>query len=218
MAPASATTPAPRTSVRTAWLWFAPPAALAGLRQLLAWQTERGAQAPRLALAPFAGAQNPWAWLATLGWAALVLALLGLLAWQAHRRWGVRALQRALAGAWVLACLAGAAALLQRHANVQGAQPLAPVAAQVLGSRAQAASARSTGGTLLVLRIEGLAPAQQLLLDDPQAAHWRPGQRLQLQWARGRFGGHFVTGWQALPAPAPVSVSGPGPMGQSALL
>ena len=74
------------------------------------------------------------------------------------------------------------------------AQP--PVQAQVLGSRAVSPSLRGTGGTELILRIEGLAQPQQSIISDPQAATWRPGQRLQLQWARGRTHGLYVTGWQ----------------------
>ena len=68
--------------------------------------------------------------------------------------------------------------------------------AQVLGSRAVSPSLRGTGGTELILRIEGLAQPQQSIISDPQAATWRPGQRLQLQWARGRTHGLYVTGWQ----------------------
>ncbi|NMM89754.1 hypothetical protein B2J88_36380, partial [Rhodococcus sp. SRB_17] len=63
--------------------------------------------------------------------------------------------------------------------------------------------ARGPGGTLLVLRVDTLAQPQQVLIDDPQAAQWRPGQRVVLQWARGRYQGLFVTGWQALPTPVP---------------
>ena len=53
---------------------------------------------------------------------------------------------------------------------------------KVLGSRAVPPSLRGTGGTELILRIEGLAQPQQSIISDPQAATWRPGQRLQLQW------------------------------------
>ena len=43
---------APSAAQRTAWLLFAPPAMLAGLRWLLQWQSERGPQATVLRLAP----------------------------------------------------------------------------------------------------------------------------------------------------------------------
>ena len=101
-----------------------------------------------------------------------------------------------ISGAWVLACLGGAGALLLRTHNLQNLQAQPPVQAQVLGSRAVSPSLRGTGGTELILRIEGLAQPQQSIISDPQAATWRPGQRLQLQWARGRTHGLYVTGWQ----------------------
>lgn len=188
-------------AARTAWAWllFAPPAAVVGLRQWLQWETERSATVPVLALIPFAGALDPWSWLPMLGWVVLGVTIASVLARALRRRWGTRALQRTLASAWVLLCVAGAAASLWGFFNVQGLQPLAPVQAQVLGSRAQAPSVRSTGGTLLVLQVDGMAQPQQLLLDDPRAAQWPTGQPVQLQWARGRTSGHFVTGWQALP-------------------
>ena len=185
---------------RTAWAWllFAPPAAVVGLRQWLQWQTERNATTPVLALGPFAGAQGPWSWLPLLGWAVLGVTVASVLARALQRRWGTRALQRTLAGVWVLLCVAGVAASLSGFFNVQGLQPLAPVQAQLLGSRAQAPSVRGPGGTLLVLQVDGMAQPQQLLVDDPQVAQWPTGQRVQLQWSRGRSSGRFVTGWQAM--------------------
>ena len=205
---------------RTAWAWllFAPPAAVVGLRQVLQWQTERSATMPVLTLSPFAGAQDPWFWLPLLGWAVLGVAVASVLARALHRRWGTRALQRTLLGAWVLLCGAGAVASLWGFFNVQNLQPLAPVQAQLLGSRPQAPSLRSVGGTLLVLQVDGMAPPQQLLLDDPQASQWPTGQRVQLQWSRGRSSGHFVTGWKALAAdaaPATAAASAPAQPGRS---
>lgn len=198
---------------RTAWAWllFAPPAAVVGLRQLLQWQTERSATTPALALSPFAGAQDPWSWLPLLGWAVLGVTVASVLARALQRRWGTRALQRTLVSAWVLLCVAGAAASLWGFFNVQGLQPLAPVQAQLLGSRAQAPSVRGPGGTLLVLKVDGMAQPQQLLVDDPQVAQWPTGQGVQLQWARGRSSGRFVTGWQAL-APGAVAAQGAAPV------
>ena len=197
---------------RTAWAWllFAPPAAVVGLRQLLQWQTERSATTPALALSPFAGAQDPWSWLPLLGWAVLGVTVASVLARALQRRWGTRALQRTLVSAWVLLCVAGAAASLWGFFNVQGLQPLAPVQAQLLGSRAQAPSVRGPGGTLLVLQVDGMAQPQQLLVDDPQVAQWPTGQRVQLQWTRGRSSGRFVTGWQALP-PGALPAQGAAP-------
>lgn len=197
---------------RTAWAWllFAPPAALVGLRQLLQWQTERSATTPVLALSPFAGVQDPWVWLPLLGWAVLGIAVVSVLGRALRRRWGARALQRTLAGVWVVLCVAGAAASSWGFINVQNLQPLEPVQAQVLGSRAQAPSVRGPGGTLLVLQVDGMAQPQQLLVDDPQVAQWPTGQRVQLQWTRGRSSGRFVTGWQALP-PGALPAQGAAP-------
>lgn len=217
-APAASTAPAPGAQ-RTAWLLFAPPAALMGLRWLLEWQHDRGPQTPVLALTPFAPPQDALGalWPLLCAVLALVVGVLGT-RW-AGRRWGWRAVQRFWLLAWVALCVAGGAALLWGHLNVQGVQRLAPVSAQVLGSRFTPPSQRGTGGTLLVLRVDGLDPTQQVLIDDPQAAQWRPGQRVLLQWARGRSSGLFVTGWQALPAPAaPLPLPAPADAAHSGAL
>lgn len=199
MIPETPSVAAGAAAQRTAWLLFAPPAVLVGLRQVLDWQAERGPATLLLPLAPFVGTQNPWAWLPTLGWALAGLAAMWLLARAARRRWGLAPVLRVAAGLWVLLCAAGAAAMVWSFMNLQGAQPLAPVMAQVLGSRAKAPSMRGPGGTLLVLRIDGIPTTQQVLIDDPEVGVWGPGQVVQLQWAQGRSSGRFVTGWQALP-------------------
>ena len=190
---------APLTPQRTAWLLFAPPAVLVGLRWVLQWQADRGPQDPVLPLLPFVASQDMWFFLWPVLWTLLALfaSVAGTLL--AARRWGWYPVGRVWLVLWIAACVAGAPALVWRHLNVQGVQPLAPVQAQVLGSRTKAPSARGPGGTQLVLRIDTLEPLQQVLLDDPQAAHWKPGQRLVLQWARGRYSGLFITGWQPAP-------------------
>lgn len=198
---------------RTAWLLFAPPAVLAGLRWLLDWQAGRGPQTPLLPLLPFAGAQTLPEMLWQVAWPLMVLAAAALGGIAAHRRWGARLVQGALAVGWVLLCAAGCAALWLRYLNVQEVQPLAPVQAQVLGSHIQAPNPRSAGGAQLVLRVDGVEPLQQILIDDPQAAQWQPGQRLTLQWAQGRYRGWFVTGWQTTPNPAAVSTHPTPPAG-----
>jgi hypothetical protein len=198
-APASA---APHTQ-RTAWLLFFPPALLAGLRWWLQWQTERGPQAMALALEPLAAEAGLAAALLPGAGVVGALLVLSLVGWFATRRGGGRRVRQGLLVAWVLLWLAGSGELLSRHLNLQGRVALAPVQAQVLGSRPRAPSLHSTGGTELVLRVEGLGGAQQVLTDDPQAAQWRPGQRLTLQWARGRSSGRFVTGWQEVAAARP---------------
>lgn len=186
---------------RIAWGLFAPPAMLVGLGWVLAWQQERSAQAVLLPLTPFVPAPDAWAVLQPVLRVLLALVLvLGVALW-ARRRMGARRLLRVLAVAWVALCLVGAAGMVRRDLNVRGAEPLPPVPAQVIGSRAKAPSTRGPGGTLLVLRVHSLAQPQQVLVDDPQAARWKHGQRLLLAWSRGRYQGLFVTGWRALSAP-----------------
>ena len=191
---------------RTAWVLFAPPALLVGLGWVLAWQQERSAQAALWPLTAFDPAPDVWTVLQPVLRVLLAGMLVLVLAVWARRRLGTRRVLRTLALAWVALCLAGGAGMVRRDLNVRGVQPLPPVPAQVIGSRPQAPSTRGPGGTLLVLRVHSLAQPQQVLLDDPQAAHWRPGQRLLLAWSRGRYQGRFVTGWRALSPPAPGQV------------
>jgi len=182
---------------RTVWLLFAPLALLGGTRWVLQWMADRAPGTPALPLQPFAGTEDPTGWLVALGyWLGALVVLVVLLA-MVWRRWGGPPVRRALLAMWVALCLVGSAGLLWRHVNVQGLQPQAPVAAEVLGSRFQKPTSRGVGGTVVVLRIAGLPSAQQVLIDDPAAAQWKPGQSLQLQWATGRFQGRFITGWQA---------------------
>ena len=194
----------PGNAQRTAWVLFAPPALLVGLGWVLAWQQERGAQQVLLPLMPFVPAPEVWTVLQPVLRVLLAGILVLVLALWARRRVGTRRVVGALGAAWVVLCLAGAATMVRSDLNVRGAQPLPPVPAQVIGSRAKAPSTRGPGGTLLVLRVHSMAQPQQVLLDDPQAAHWRPGQHLLLAWSRGRYQGLFVTGWRALSTPAPV--------------
>ncbi|NMM91516.1 hypothetical protein B2J88_45685, partial [Rhodococcus sp. SRB_17] len=73
MAEATPVTTAAPAAQRTAWLLFAPPAALVGLRWLLAWQAERGPQTPLLPLSPFAATQDVLALLWPVLWGLLAL-------------------------------------------------------------------------------------------------------------------------------------------------
>lgn len=189
---------------RIAWLLFAPPVALVGLRWLLQWQTDRGPQTPLSPLTPFTPPSDALGVLAPLLWGVLALLAVALGARWAGRRWGWRPVQRTGLALWLALCVVGAGALLWRHLNLQGVQLLAPVAAQVLGSRFTPPSARGPGGTQLIVQVTGLVGPQQVLIDDPQAAQWRPGQMLLLQWVRGRSSGLFVTGWRVLPAASPA--------------
>jgi len=195
---------------RAAWLAFAPLAAVVGLRWVLGWLQDRAEPTPAWPLLPFAGAQDPWAWLPTAGLALLALAVALLILRVVRRRWGARALGGLLAALWIAAALAACAAQGLHFMNLRGLVPQAqPLAASVLGSRALAPSARGPGGTLLVLQLPGEAGPQQLLADDPGAARLAPGQALALQWSRGRWWGRYATGWQ-LAANPQVPASGAG--------
>ena len=188
----------PAVARRMVWLLFAPPALLAALRWFLQWQDGRGPQTPVLPLTPMAppSATALDLFLPAL-WVMGALLLLGLVAFWAARRWGGARVRGVLAWVWALAWLAGGGALLERQLNLQGLQPLSPVQAEVLGSRPRPPSLHAVGGTELVLRVAGLSAPRQLVLDDPQAAQWQPGQPLLLHWAHGRFRGLYVTRWQA---------------------
>ncbi|MGA8786509.1 MAG: hypothetical protein WB542_14360 [Polaromonas sp.] len=196
------------TSQRTVWLLFAPPAVMAGLRWVLQSVSDRQVATPAPPLLPVSTTTGP---LDLLWPAALVLAVLvaaGLLI----RRTGWRRVMPALGAAWVLLWLAGSGALLQRQLNRQGlflqgmtASEPAPVNARVLASKFKPPSLRGMGGTELVLQVSGLEVPQRLVIDDPQAAPLKPGDRLALQYVHGRFSGLFVTGWQAAsPAVSPL--------------
>src|SRR5690606_35556749 len=102
----------------------------------------------------------------------------GLCVYGGVRRVGGHRVRQALLWAWIALWVVGGAALLWRNADLQGLEPLEPVQAEVLGSRPRMPNLHSLGGTELLLRVEGLEPVQQLVLDDPQAAQWQPGMRL----------------------------------------
>lgn len=192
---------------RTAWLLFAPPAALVALRWLLEWQHDRGAQTPLLPLTPFTPPTEVFSVLAPFLWGLLALLSAAFAARWAAQRWGWPPVQRVALVLWLGLCMAGAFGVLSRHQNLQGTQSLTPVSAEVLGSRFTPPSLRGTGGTQLIVRVAGLELPQQVLIDDPQAAQWQPGQRLLLHWARGASSGYFVTGWLALAPPLAPSSS-----------
>ncbi|SDM30985.1 hypothetical protein SAMN05428957_104134 [Oryzisolibacter propanilivorax] len=184
-----------------AWLGFGPLALVVGLRWVLDWLQGRADAPPAWPLAPFVGTQDPWGWLHTTGWALMALAALLLAGRLVYRRFGARALLRLLAGLWIAAALAACAAQLAHFLNLRGLVPQpAPLAARVLGSRAVAPSLHGAGGTLLVLQLRDEPGTQQALVDDRQAAALPAGQALALHWARGRWWGRYVTGWQAVPA------------------
>ena len=196
-----------------AWLLFAPPLLMAGLRWLLQQADDRVTATPAPSLAPVATASTPldlvWPVLVALA----VLLALGLLV----RRIGWRRFMPVLGVVWALFWLAACGALLQQHFNREGlflqradavaaSTPAvsAPVPARVMATKFKPPSARGLGGTELVLQVAGLELPQRVLLDDARAAVLKPGDGLALRLAPGRFGGQFVTGWQpVLPPPDP---------------
>lgn len=195
-----------RTSQRTAWLLFAPPALMVGLSWLLQLANDRQAGLHALPLVPVATTTGALDLLWPVALCLVLLVAAGLL----MRRIGWRRVMPAVGLVWLLLWLAGSGALLQRHLNreslfLHGIRPSAgaPVTASVVASQFRPPSLRGMGGTELVLLVPGLALPQRLLIDDAAAQRLRAGDRLALQFTRGRFSGLFVTGWQALPAAPP---------------
>ena len=202
----------------TAWLLFAPPAVLVGLRAVLDWLNDRQGAAPALTLLPLSTPEGPLDLLWPVATALVVLTACVLVI----RRMGWQRVMPVAAGLWLLLWLGGSVALLYRHLNEQGlflhevaAQGAAPnpgfVAAQVLASQFKPPSLRGVGGTELVLQAPGLDAPHRLLMDDPQARQIRPGATLALQFSPGRFSGLFVTDWRVVPAnlPAPSAAAPP---------
>ena len=206
---ATSATLATPSAQRTAWLLFAPPVALVALRWLLQWQHDRGVQTPLLPLTPFTPPTDAFSVLLPFAWGLLALLMAAFAVRWAAQHWGWPPVQRAALAVWLALCLGGAAAALWSHSNLQAAQALTPVSVQVLGSRFTPPSLRGTGGTQLILRVDGMDVPQQVLIDDPQAAQWQPGQRLALTWARGRSSGRFVTGWGVQGGPAGADAAAP---------
>jgi len=195
------------TSQRTAWLIFGPPALMVAVRWLLQMVDDRQNIVPALPLVPVSTTAGT---LDLLWPVALALALL-VAAGGVIYRLGWRRVMPAIGAVWLLLWLAGSGALLQRHLNRQGlvlqgmtAAAPAPVQARVVTAQFKPASLRSLGGTELVLQVGGLDIPNRLLLGDAGAASLKPGDMLALQLAPGRFGGLFVTGWQAAPAVSPL--------------
>jgi hypothetical protein len=191
------------TALHTAWLLFAPPAVLVGLRALLEWLSDRQRAAPALPLQPVSTPSGALDLLWPIAAGLALLLAFGLLL----RRLGGRRAMPLLGGLWLLLWLGGSAALAQRHLNEQGLylhedaqQGAAPipgsVAARVLANQFKPPSLRGAGGSELVLQVPGLPVPRRLLLDDPRARQIKPGDTLALQFSPGRFSGLFVTDWR----------------------
>jgi hypothetical protein len=184
---------------RTAWLAFGPLATVVGLRWVLAWLDDRAARLPAWPLQPFAGAQGPLDAAAASAWVLAALLALCAALWWLRRRHGAPLRNRVLAVLWLLLGAAACAAQLYHYLNLSGLRPeAAPLAARVAGTHFKPPSLRSAGGQLLVLQLAGAPGAAplQVRIDDPRAQRIAPGQHLLLHWARGRFAGRYVTGWQ----------------------
>lgn len=212
--------PARWTSLHTAWLLFAPPAVLVGLRAVLGWLSERQSATPAFPLQPLSTPSGTLELLWPIAAGLALLLALGLLL----RRLGWRRAMPLVGGLWLLLWLGGSAALLQRHLNEQGLflheaialdtvphlEPSpAPVVARVLANQFKPPSPRGAGGSELVLQMPGFDVPQRLLIDDPRARQIRPGDTLALQFSPGRFSGLFVTDWRVASAtmPAPATAS-----------
>ncbi len=190
------------THQATAWLVFAPPAVMLGVRWFLQLLVDRAGGAPALPLAAVATASEVMdlLWPVLVGCALLAVAI----GWM--RRLGSRRALPVLGVAWLALWLGASGMLVQRHLNREGlwlqdaqATPSPAVMAKVLSQQIKAASLRSLGGSELVLSVPGLALPQRLLIEDARSKSFKAGDALALQLARGRFDGWFVTAWQAPP-------------------
>ena len=200
------------TSQRTAWLLFAPPAFMVAVRWILQLIDDRQNAALALSLVPVSTTAGTLDLLWPVALALAMLVAAGLVI----RRLGWRRVMPVIGMVWLLLWLAGSGALLQRHLNRQGlffqemnASPAAfppqnLVMAQVVTRQFKQASLRSLGGTELVLRVDGMAIPQRLLIEDASAAPLKPGNVVVLQFVPGRFNGLFVTGWQVVPSASPL--------------
>ena len=200
------------TSQRTAWLLFAPPAFMVAVRWILQLIDDRQNAALALSLVPVSTTAGTLDLLWPVALALAMLVAAGLVI----RRLGWRRVMPVIGMVWLLLWLAGSGALLQRHLNRQGlffqemnASPAAfppqnLVMAQVVTRQFKQASLRSLGGTELVLRVDGMAIPQRLLIEDASAAPLKPGDVVVLQFVPGRFNGLFVTGWQVVPSASPL--------------
>ena len=190
------------THQATAWLLFAPPAVMLGVRWLLQLMVDRAGGVPALPLAPVATAADVMdvLWPVLLG-CALLAVVIGLM-----RRFGSQRVLPVLGVAWLALWLVASGMLVQRYLNRQGlwlqdaqTTPAAAVMAKVLSQQIKAASLRSLGGTELVLSVPGIELPQRLLIEEARSHSFKAGDTLALQLANGRFGGWFVTAWQAAP-------------------
>ena len=195
---------APRGShTCTAWLLFAPPFTFAALR----WWTRLQAELEPASWQPLRAADAPDAAAANLLWQASLpfaltlaaLTLAGLILWVALRRFGWRRVRPVAVFLWVFLWLGAVAAAGGQHLNRAARQALPPQTASVLQARAQAPTERGVGGAEVLLRLPGFDAPQSVLLELAQVGALPPGTRVQLALARGRFGGHYVTGWQLAP-------------------
>lgn len=187
-------------SSRGAWLLFAPPLAFAALRwwtrlqadqDLGSWQRLRPADAAQAAPGSLLWqASQPF----VLG--LLALALSALILWLALRRFGWRRVRPVVAACWAGLWIAAIGATGWQHLNRATRQPLPSQAATVLQARAQPPTARGPGGAEVLLRAPGFDAPQSVLLEQAEAAALPAGAQLRLDLARGRFGGHYVTGWR----------------------
>ena len=177
-------------------LAFGPPALLAAVRAWLEWLDGRHAPAPAFAIAPLPLSPSVWALFLPWLFAGVLLALAGGLLWRWWRRGGAKAAQRVLIALWVLLCLGGAGALWVSHANTEQCVPLPAAQARVLGLRPRPPTLHQLGGSEVVLEVASLAGAQRVRINDERAALWRPGQRLRVALAHGRFYGLYLTGWE----------------------
>ncbi|MGB3069189.1 MAG: hypothetical protein WBC18_11600 [Ottowia sp.] len=189
-----------RRTLRTTWLLFAPPFAVAALHWWLTTLSEKDPaplQVLSAAAAPVGG-PGSLLWQASLPFiqAVVALALLVLAARWSWRRFGRARMISVAAGLWLALWACAAGAVSYRYLDRTGRQALPGRGATVLQASEQPASARSVGGAKVLLRVQGFEVPQSVLLEGAEATRLPAGTPVDLSLARGRFGQVYVTGWK----------------------
>ena len=199
LTPPAAGPVAARTRALGGWLVFGPLVALMLLHFWLKTEAENLPSVQPLRCDIQAESGGMW-WLWSFAVPVLLVVALTAAFLLALRAWGWRRVAPKLLALWLALCALAAAGLVWNYLNLAGLQPMPQADATVAQARARAASEYGPGGALAILQLAPDAAWCMALLEGADASALRPGQRLRLQRARGRFRGVYVTGFDA-PAP-----------------